>query len=53
MVKTASTMKKLGTPVQDFKLTNVDGRLVGLHDFDDQPALPVRSSKAARMVGTT
>ena len=41
MVKTASTMKKLGTPAPDFKLTNVDGRLVGLHDFDSQPALLV------------
>jgi len=41
MVKTASTMKKIGTPAPDFKLINVDGRLVGLHDFDDQPALLV------------
>lgn len=41
MVKTASTMRKLGTPAPDFKLTNIDGRLVGLHDFDDQPALLV------------
>ncbi len=41
MVKTASTMKKLGTPAPDFKLTNVDGRIVGLHDFDDQPVLLV------------
>jgi peroxiredoxin len=41
MVKTASTMKKLGTPAPDFKLLNVDGRIVGLHDFDDQPALLV------------
>lgn len=39
MVKTASTMKKLGTPAPDFKLVNVDGRIVGLHDFDEQPAL--------------
>jgi peroxiredoxin len=41
MVKTASTMKKLGTPAPDFQLMNVDGRLVGLADFDDQPALLV------------
>jgi peroxiredoxin len=41
MVKTASTMRKLGTPAHDFRLRNVDGRLVGLHDFDDQPALLV------------
>lgn len=41
MVKTASTMKKLGTPAPDFKLTNVDGRLVGLSDFDNQPLLVV------------
>ena len=41
MVKTASTMKKLGTPAHDFKLMNVDSRLVGLHDFDDKPALLV------------
>ena len=41
MVKTASTMKKIGTPAPDFKLMNVDGRLVGLHDFDDKPALLV------------
>ena len=41
MVKTASTMKKIGTPAPDFKLVNVDGRIVGLHDFDEQPALLV------------
>jgi peroxiredoxin len=41
MVKTASTMKKIGTPAPDFSLINVDGRPVGLHDFDDQPALLV------------
>lgn len=41
MVKTASTMKKLGTPAPDFKLTSVDGRLVGLDDFRDSPALLV------------
>ena len=32
MVKTASTMKKIGTPAPDFKLVNVDGQIVGLHD---------------------
>jgi peroxiredoxin len=41
MVKTASTMRKLGTPAPDFRLLNVDGQMVGLHDFDDQPALLV------------
>ena len=41
MVKTASTMKKLGTPAPDFRLVNVDGRIVGLSDFADQPALLV------------
>lgn len=41
MVKTASTMKKLGTPAPDFTLVNVDGRTVGLHDFDSQPGLLV------------
>jgi peroxiredoxin len=41
MVKTASTMRKIGTPAHDFKLRNVDGQMVGLHDFDDKPALLV------------
>ena len=41
MVKTPSTMRKLGTPAPDFKLLNVDGRQVSLHDFDDKPALLV------------
>ena len=41
MVKTASTMKKIGTPAPDFKLMNVDGQIVGLHDFDNKPALLV------------
>jgi peroxiredoxin len=41
MVKTASTMRKLGTPAPDFRLLNVDGRMVGLSDFDDNPALLV------------
>ena len=41
MVKTASTMRKLGTPAHDFKLVNVDGRMVGLDDFADKEALLV------------
>jgi peroxiredoxin len=41
MVKTPSTMRKLGTPAPDFRLMNVDGRMVGLSDFDDKPALLV------------
>jgi peroxiredoxin len=41
MVKTASTMKKLGTPAPDFKLVNVDGRTVGLDDFRDKPLLVI------------
>lgn len=41
MVKTASTMTSLGSSAPDFSLLNVDGRMVGLHDFDDQPALLV------------
>lgn len=41
MVKTASTMKKLGTPAPDFALTNVDGRPVSLADFGQQPGLLV------------
>src|SRR5688572_3914766 len=41
MVKTASTMKKLGTPAPDFQLMNVDGRLVKLDDFWKSPALLV------------
>ena len=39
MVKTASTMRKLGAPAPDFKLMNVDGRMVGLEDFKKEPAL--------------
>jgi peroxiredoxin len=34
-------MRKLGTPAPNFKLTNVDGRLVGLDDFRESPALLV------------
>ena len=41
MVKTPSTMRKLGTAASDFKLMNVDGQQVGLHDFDGKPALLV------------
>jgi peroxiredoxin len=41
MVKTASTMKKLGTPAPDFKLVNVDGRLVGLNEFKSKPLLVI------------
>lgn len=39
MVKTASTMKKLGSPAPDFKLVNVDGRIVGLNEFQTKPLL--------------
>ena len=35
MVKTASTMKPLATKAPDFSLINVDGRTVGLSDFED------------------
>jgi peroxiredoxin len=41
MVKTASTMTSLGSSAPDFSLLNVDGRMVGLHDFDNQPSLLV------------
>jgi peroxiredoxin len=41
MVKTASTMRKLGAPAPDFRLRSVDGRMVGMHDFDEKPALLV------------
>jgi peroxiredoxin len=41
MVKTASTMKRLGTPAPDFKLVNVDGRIISRDDFRDEPALLV------------
>jgi peroxiredoxin len=41
MVKTASTMKKLGTPAADFKLVNVDGRIVGLNEFKNKPLLVI------------
>ena len=38
MVKTASTMKPLATKAPDFSLINVDGRSVGLADFEDAKA---------------
>jgi peroxiredoxin len=41
MVKTASTMKKIGTPAPDFSLINVDGRTVSLADFQGQKGLLV------------
>jgi peroxiredoxin len=41
MVKTASTMRPLGTPAPDFSLPNVDGQMVALADFDDAAALVV------------
>ncbi|WP_254506767.1 thioredoxin family protein [Anatilimnocola floriformis] len=41
MVKTASTMRELGTPAPDFSLINVDGQTVSLADFKGQPGLLV------------
>src|SRR5690242_12258919 len=41
MVKTASTMRELGTPAPDFSLINVDGQTVSLSDFKGQPGLLV------------
>ncbi len=42
MVAVASTMLPLGTPIPDFKLTNVvDGRMVSPADFKDSKALLV------------
>jgi peroxiredoxin len=41
MVRTPSTMLPLGTRAPNFRLTNVDGREVGLDDFADAPALLV------------
>jgi peroxiredoxin len=41
MVKTASTMSRLGAFAPDFKLVNVDGRTVSLGDFKDAKALLV------------
>lgn len=41
MVKTASTMRQLGTPAPDFQLLNVDGRTVSLADAAGAPATVV------------
>ena len=41
MVRTASMMLPLGTEAPDFKLLNVDGKLVSLSDFRDKKALVV------------
>ena len=41
MARTPSTMKPLGTPAPDFSLPDTDGRLVGLADFRNAPALLV------------
>jgi peroxiredoxin len=41
MVLTPSTMLPLGTKAPDFSLTNVDGRIVKLSDFEKSPALLV------------
>jgi peroxiredoxin len=41
MVKTASIMLPLGTEAPSFALSNIDGRIVALADFDQQPALLV------------
>lgn len=41
MVKTASTMVRLGTRATPFSLVNVDGKTVSLSDFDRAPALLV------------
>ena len=41
MVKTASTMLKLGTKAPPFELVNVDGRTVSLSDFRGKPVLVV------------
>jgi len=41
MVRTASTMSRLGAPAPDFELLNVDSRTVRLSDFKDAKALLV------------
>jgi peroxiredoxin len=38
MARTPSTMLPLGTQAPDFRLLNVDGRIVGLDDFRGAPA---------------
>jgi peroxiredoxin len=41
MVRTASTMLELGTAAPPFRLPDADGKLHGLDDFQDAPALLV------------
>jgi peroxiredoxin len=41
MVRTPSTMMRLGTTAPDFSLPDVDGKTVSLADFQDAPALVV------------
>lgn len=41
MVKTASTMRKLGTEAPDFRLRQLNGELIGLNDFEDSEVLVV------------
>jgi peroxiredoxin len=41
MVKTASTMRELGTPAPDFSLLNVDGQYVSKKDFEGKPLLVI------------
>jgi thiol-disulfide isomerase/thioredoxin len=41
MVKTASTMRQLGTPAAAFQLRNVDGRIMGLEEFHNKPLLVI------------
>ena len=41
MVKTASTMRQLGSQAPDFSLINVDGQTVSLSDFSSAPGLLV------------
>ena len=41
MVRTASTMLPLGTQAPDFKLRNVDSKLISLSDFRDKKGLVV------------
>ena len=41
MVKTASTMRTLGTPAPHFSLLNVDGQMVAKDDFTGKPLLVI------------
>lgn len=41
MVLTSSTKRPLGSPAAPFRLPNADGKLVGLDDYADDPALLV------------